>query len=120
MSTLTASDRLTALEAKHRDGMTAEERRIIEQLTVTNEILLDAPVWEANEKTYERGVRRTALPHGEHRTYYKGVSQGASQTEPYSDVVCQLAQYSQVDKSLVDQKTNKQEFQKSNTLTLLA
>ena len=42
---------MTALEAVKRDGNTPEQRRIIEALAKTNEILLDMPVFEANDKT---------------------------------------------------------------------
>lgn len=110
MGTMTASDRLTAIEQVKRSGFTDDERRIIEGLTVTNQILMDAPVKQANNRTVETHVIRTALPHGEHRKYYKGVSDKASQTKTVSEVVAQLASYSTVDKSLVDDALNPKEF----------
>jgi len=99
---MSLSDRLTAVEMAKRNGYTPDQRRIIEAMQVTNQILLDAPVKEANDRTVETNVVRTALPHAEHRTYYQGVGSKASQTKRIQDVVCQLAVYSEVDKSLVD------------------
>lgn len=110
MATLNSSDRLTAIEAVKRDGVNEDQRRIIEELTVTNELLLDAPIVEANDRTVNKNVVRTALPHGQHRIYNQGVGSAASQTKTIHDTVSQLAIYSKVDASLVKNASNPQEF----------
>ena len=108
--TLSSSDRLTAAELVKRDGINDDQRRIIEQLAVTNEMLLDAPIVEANDRTVNTQVIRTALPKGTHRIYNQGVGTGASQTDTIHDVVAQLAIYSKVDASLVKNARNPQQF----------
>lgn len=110
MATLTASDRITALEVANRDQVSDDARRIIEQMAVTNEILLDAPAVQANDKVVNTSVVRTAVPHGTHRIYNQGVLMAASQTKVIHDVVCQTAIYSKVDASLVDNSDNPQSF----------
>lgn len=109
MAELMGTDRLTAIEAVKRSG-NEDQRRIIEELSITNELLIDAMVAEANDRTVNTQLVRTALPHGTHRAYNQGVSSGASQTKTIHDVVCQIATYSKVDKSLADNQPNKDEF----------
>lgn len=109
MAVLLGTDRLTAIEAVKRSG-NEDQRRIIEELSITNEMLIDAMVAEANDRTVNTQLVRTALPHGTHRAYNQGVKSGASQTKTIHDVVCQIATYSKVDKSLADNQPNKDEF----------
>lgn len=110
MATLNSTDRLTAIEQVKRSGFDPDSRRIIEQMSVTNEMLLDAPIVMANDRTVNTQVIRTALPHATHRVYNQGVGSTASQTDVIHDVVAQLAIYSKVDKSLVDNAANPQDF----------
>lgn len=110
MAVLTLTDSLTALERVNRSAESADARRIIESLKETNEILLDAPISEANERTSNRTVQRTALPTLEHRVYNQGVSNSASQTKTVNDVICELAGYSEVDMKLVRESANPEEF----------
>ena len=107
---INSTDRLTAAELVKRDGVTDDQRRIIEQLAVTNEMLLDAPMVEANDRTVNTQVVRTALPKGTHRVYNQGVGTGSSQTDTLHDVVAQLAIYSKVDASLVKNASHPEEF----------
>lgn len=107
---LSSTDRLTAAELVKRDGVSDDQRRIIEMLATTNEMLLDAPIVEANDRTVNTQVVRTALPSGTHRVYNQGVGTGASQTDTIHDVVAQLAIYSKVDKSLVKNASHPEEF----------
>lgn len=110
MATLNSTDRLTAIEQVKRSGFDPDSRRIIEQMSVTNEMLLDAPVVMANDRTVNTQLIRTALPSATHRVYNQGVGSAASQTDVIHDVVAQLAIYSKVDKSLVDNSANPGEF----------
>ena len=110
MATLSLTDTLTALERVNRSAENEDARRIIETLRQTDEILLDAPVAEANERTSNRTVQRTALPTAEHRVYNAGVGNSASQTKVIHDVVCELSGYSEVDMKLVREAGNPEEF----------
>ena len=118
--TKTLSDRLTAAELVKRDSITDDQRRIIEQLAVTNEMLYDAPMIEANDRTVNTQIIRTALPKGSHRVYNQGVGKGASQTDIIHDVVAQLAIYSEVDASIVNNASNPQQFLMDEQLAFLA
>lgn len=111
VTVLSSSDRLTAAEIVKRgaNGISADQRRIVELLAVTNEMLLDAPVVQANDGTVNTSVVRTALPHGTKRVYNQGVGVGASQTDTIHDVCAQVAIYSEVDEDLVNNSADKQE-----------
>lgn len=117
---LSSTDRLTAAELVKRDGVSDDQRRIIEQLAVTNEMLLDAPVVEANDRTVNTQLVRTALPKGTRRVYNQGVGTGASQTDTIHDVVAQVAIYSKIDKSLVKNARNPQEFLMQEQVAFIA
>ena len=91
MAILTLSDQLTAVELIKRGGFTEDQRTIIEVMSTVNEMLYDAPVEQANDGTKHTGVIRTALPHGQHRTYNEGIKTGASQTKTFVDFTCHLA-----------------------------
>lgn len=111
MATLTSSDRLTALEVLNRSaGQNDDARRIIEVMSATNEILLDAPVMEANDGVVNTSVLRTSLPRAEHRIYNNGVGEAASQTKTVHDYMCEIAMYSNVDKKLLDHAKDKAEI----------
>lgn len=102
MPTLTASDRLTALEILKRSaGKTDDARRIIEIMRQTNEILMDAPFAPANDGTVNTTVVRTKLPRGEHRIYNNGVGESASQTDTVRDYSCEVGAWSKVDEMLI-------------------
>lgn len=108
---LSASDRLTAAEIIKRgaNNISADQRRIVELLAQTNEMLYDAPVVQANDGTVNTSVVRTALPKGTKRVYNQGVGVAASQTDTIHDICAQVAIYSEVDKDLVDNSPDKGE-----------
>lgn len=110
MAVLSLSDSMTALERANRTAENSDARRIIEVLAQTDEFLLDAPMMEANERTSNKTVQRTALPRAEHRVYNQGVGNSYSQTKTIQDVVCELSGYSEVDKKLIDEAANPEEF----------
>lgn len=108
MATLTASDRMTALEILNRSsGEQQDARNIIEVMSATNEILLDAPVKEANDGVVNTSVVRTKLPRGEHRTYNNGVGETSSQTNVVHDYMCEIAAYSNTDVKLLQHAKDK-------------
>ena len=110
MPTLNSSDRLTAVELIKRGGVNADQRRIIEELSTINEMLLDAAVAEANDGTINTQLVRTANPHGTHVVYNQGVAPSASQTKTIHDVICMLEAYSEIDCRLADHAVNREEF----------
>lgn len=110
-NTLNSSDRLTAAEIIKRgaNNISADQRRIVELLAERNEMLLDAPMQQANDGTVNTSVVRTALPHGTHRVYNQGVGTASSKTDTIHDVCAQVAIYSEVDAALVDNSPDKSE-----------
>ena len=113
MATLTITDQLTSLEVAKRSGVSPDSRRIIEELTAYNELLIDAPLVEANEGTIDTHLVRTAIPHGQHRAYNEGVGQGSSQTKTIQDVISNIEIYGEVDKQLVDEAAHPTELMQS-------
>ncbi len=113
MAVLSVTDQLTSLEVAKRSGMSPDSRRIIEELTAYNELLVDAPIVEANEGTVDTHLVRNAIPHGEHRGYNEGVGQGSSQTKTIQDVISNIEIYSTVDKQLIDESAHPKELMQS-------
>ena len=113
MAVLSVTDQLTSLEVAKRSGMSPDSRRIIEELTSYNELLMDAPIVEANEGTVDTHLVRTAIPHGQHRGYNEGVGQASSQTKTIKDVISNIEIYSTVDKQLIDESAHPKELMQS-------
>lgn len=107
---LTATDKLTAIEAVKRNGVSEDQRRIIETMSVTNELLYDIPVFEANDATVHTHLVRTALPNVERRTYNTGTGTSASQTSVTRDVMTEIQAISEVDAKLVRENRDPQGF----------
>ena len=104
MAVLTMTEQLTSLEvAKRLNGSNRDCRMIIEELARLDELLLDAPLIEANKGTVHSTVVRTALPHGEHRGYNEGVGKSSSQTKTIEDVISNIEIFSEVDAQLIDE-----------------
>lgn len=104
------ASQISALEAVKRDGFDPTQRRIIEQLAITNELLLDMPVYPANDKTGTNHLVRTALPKGKHRAYNQGVKPSASQTKIVRDITVQLTGYSRIDEKIVREQRDPRGF----------
>ena len=113
MAVLTLTDQMTALEVAKRSGFSEDSRRIIEELNQFNELLIDAPVVEANEGTTDTHLVRTAIPHGQHRAYNEGVGQSSSQTKTIKDVLSNIEIYSTVDKQMIDESAHPKELMQS-------
>ena len=102
MAGLSMTDQLTSLEvAKRTEGFSEDARRIIEELNEHNELLIDAPLVEANEGTVHSTLVRTAIPHGQHRGYNQGVGKTSSQTKTIKDVISNIEIYSEVDAQMI-------------------
>lgn len=111
---------MTALEAVKRDGNTPEQRRIIEALAKTNEILLDMPVFEANDKTGMNHLIRTALPKGQHRGYNEGVTPEISHTKVTRDISVQVTGYSKVDEKIYREQNDPKAFRHGEDMAYIA
>lgn len=120
MPVLTLSDRMSVLEAVKRDGVTPDQRRIIETLAETNELLRDAVILPANNGTQNKTVFRTVLPRGTHRKINQATKPQTSEVDTITDSVCQLTGYSEVDATLVDNQVSPQEFLQGETDAFLS
>lgn len=117
MAVLTMTEQLTSMEvAKRLNGPNADCRLIIEELARLDELLLDAPLIEANKGTIHSTVVRTALPHGEHRGYNEGVGKSSSQTKTIEDVISNIEIFSEVDAQLIDEAGYDTESHKAELL----
>lgn len=113
MAVLSITDQLTSLEVAKRSGFSPDSRRIIEELNAYNELLIDAPIVEANEGTVDSHLVRTAIPHGQLRGYNQGVGKGSSQTKTIKDAITNIEIYSTVDKQLIDESAHPTELMQS-------
>lgn len=113
MAVLSITDQLTSLEVAKRSGFSPDSRRVIEELNAFNELLIDAPIVEANEGTVDSHLVRTAIPHGQLRGYNQGVGKGSSQTKTIKDVISNIEIYSTVDKQLIDESAHPKELMQS-------
>lgn len=110
MAVLNSSDQLTALELIKRNGYSADQRRIIEAMSVTNQILMDMPVFEANDGAVHTHLVRKALPAGQRRALNQGVAAIATQTDTKKDIITEIAGESIVDAVLVERALDKNAF----------
>lgn len=113
MAVLSITDQLTSIEVAKRSGFSPDSRRVIEELNAFNELLIDAPIVEANEGTVDSHLVRTAIPHGQLRGYNQGVGKGSSQTKTIKDVISNIEIYSTVDKQLIDESAHPKELMQS-------
>lgn len=89
------------------DGKTA---KVVEQLSQTNEILLDAVFLEGNLPTGHRTTVRTGLPSAAWRKLNYGIQPSKSTTKQVDDTCGMLETYFEVDKDLADLNGNTKEF----------
>lgn len=83
---------------------------IIEMLSETNDVLLDAEVVECNDGSSNKTAIRAKLPEVEFREFYKGVKMSKSGGSQVTDETGMLEAYSEVDKSLADLNDDKAQF----------
>lgn len=79
---------------------------IIEMLSMTNEVLDDLTVIEANGFTEHKTTARSGLPAGTWRKLNYGVQPEKSRTVPVKDSMGMLETYAEVDKALADLNGN--------------
>lgn len=108
-SILSLADKLTPIEVANRFDK-KDQVMVIEALSVTNEMLLDAAIFEASDGTINKTTQRTSMPTGTRRLYNEGIAGSASRTETLEDVICMLEDYSHVDRDLADHSPDKQAF----------
>lgn len=106
MATLSLNDQLTPIELAKRFG-DKSTIFIIESLSETNEMLLDAVIGEASDGTVNRTVQRATKPTGTRRIYGQPVAAEASQTRQIEDGIEMIEAYSDVDADMADHSPNK-------------
>lgn len=102
---------------RHDDG--GKTSMIIELLAMTNEILDDMIVIEANELTGHTTTVRTGLPEATWRLLNYGVPRGKSTTAKITDGMGMLETWSVMDKALADLNGNTAAFRLSEDLAFL-
>ena len=93
--------------------------RIIELLSMTNEILEDMMVIEGNLPTGHKTTVRTGLPQATWRLLNQGVPNAKSNTSQITDTCGNLETYSVIDKDIADLNGNTQEFRLSEVKAFL-
>lgn len=92
---------------------------IVEILSETNDIMLDAVVVESNGATSHRTSIRSGLPSGTWRKLNYGVQPEKSTSVQVDDSIGMLETYSEVDKSLADLNGNTKEFRLSEDMAFI-
>jgi hypothetical protein len=92
---------------------------IAEMLSQCNDYTDDAPYMEANEKTGHEFVFRTSIPAGAWRQYNMGVPYSKSTTAKARVGLGMLADWSQVDRSLLQHSGQGEKFRRSEDFAFL-
>lgn len=106
MATLSAADSLTPIEVAKRFGL-KDQINIIEALSITDQLLLDAAIFEASDGTLNKTTSRVSMPAGTLRIYGEGITTHGSQTRQIEDSICMLEDYSEVDVDMANHSPNK-------------
>jgi len=101
MAALSLLDQMTPVEVARRFG-SAESVKIIESLSQTNELLLDAYFTQASDGTIHKTTQRSTLPTGTRRIYGQGVPSQTSQTKQLEDFIEMIEAYSDIDADMAD------------------
>jgi len=109
---------MTALEIVRRANA-PDPYHIIELMGLTNEMLLDVPAHEANNGVINVTLQRNIKPMGEHRIYNKGVGKAATQTKRVDDRIAMLAEYSDVDASMMEHSGNMKAARNSEAVAII-
>lgn len=101
MPDLNMIDQLTALEVmrrtKNNDGLL-----MVESMASVNELLLDAPAFEANDGAINNSIVRTSYRAGTKRKYNEGIGHGSTESKTLIDRIAMLEDYSVVDAALAE------------------
>ena len=111
-------DQMTALELVRR-AQSPEPYKIIEIMSLKNEMLIDIPAYECNSGTIHKTVQRTIRPMGEHRIYNQGVGNVATQTIMIEDRTTMLDAYSRVDEKMLQHSGNKNAARQSEAVGII-
>lgn len=106
MGELSIYDQLTPIELAKRFG-DKQTIFIIEAISETNELNLDAVIGEASDGTINRTTQRVTLPHGTRRIYGQAIDSEASQTRQIQDGIEMIEAYSDVEADMADHSPNK-------------
>ncbi|MDR1507819.1 MAG: hypothetical protein LBI67_12025 [Treponema sp.] len=112
------TDQMTALELVKRANA-PEPYHIIELMRLTNEMLMDVPAHEANNGTINVTLQRNIKPMGEHRIYNKGVGKAATTTKIVHDRIAVLAEYSEVDATMLEHSGNASAARQSEAVAII-
>jgi len=118
MAILNMEDRMTALEITKRAN-NPDPYYIIELMRETNEMLIDAPMYECNNGTINKALQRTIKKVGEHRIYNRGVGKVATQTQQIEDRIAILGAYAEVDEDMVRHTGNIEQARRSEYMAIL-
>jgi hypothetical protein len=92
---------------------------VAEMMSQCNDYTDDAPYMEANEKTGHEFVFRTSIPAGAWRSYNMGVPYSKSTTAKARVGLGMLADWSQVDRSLLQHSGQGEKFRRSEDMAFL-
>lgn len=101
MAALSLLDSMTPVEVARRFAGN-EAVKIIEALSETNELMLDAYLKEASDGTINKTTQRTTQPAGTRRIYGQGVPSQTSQTKQLEDFIEMIEAYSDIDADEAD------------------
>lgn len=118
MATLSLTDQLTPVEVAKRFG-DKNTIMIIETLAQVNELLLDAPTFEASDGTINRTTRRATLPTPTRRIYGQGIDTVASLTRQVEDRIEMIEAYSDIDADMADHSPNKAALMTSEDMAVI-
>jgi hypothetical protein len=112
---------MTAAEVVNR-AQNPDAWHIIEIDTMTNELLIDMPIIEANDGTVHTVVSRnmTLDFRDSHRIYNQGVGFKATQTEVKHERIMEIQSYSWVDKRLGDDSNNSKALRNSEAIKFIS
>ena len=118
MATRNLVTQMTALEVARRSS-NPDAFTIIETMAMSNTMLQELPVIEANDGAIHTSVVRRSYPGGEHRVYNQGVGAKASQTDTVQDVIAMLEAFSDVDERLAAHSGNPKALYQSEAQAFL-
>ena len=118
MSTIGAS-RLTLLDHAKRSDPDGKIAKVIELLTLKNDILMDMPFKEGNLPTGHRTTVRTGLPDVYWRQLNQGVQPSKSTTAQIDEGCAMLEAWSEVDQKLAQLNGNEAAFRFSEAQAFL-
>lgn len=119
MATLSAVTAYTLVELANRVDPQGNLAVVAEVLAQDNEILKDAPWFEANQIFSHKLVRRLTLPGGHWRKLNDGVALETSQTVDMIEAMGMLETYSRVDKDLALAAPNVNQFRSMEAVAFL-